>query len=347
MKKPVLAAGPAHREHGLIRLAAACGMFLVGGSLAASVFGSQERQTGRAEGSEEPFIASADFARLSVEEEPQQDGAAHGLLGGFEESSVLHIGKNLVRKATWANLSTEWELISRERSDGPYGDEWSTNRQTYSCTFKIVDISSRSATDFLVCGEAQNGDDVLERWELVDPQGSYSATRTVALTGVGTPASPTLTTPFIPGGVHLPPSDRTAIPLAQKTELFRGDLGGVLCGLLEMDGRYLMVARSSYPELIQLLPPVEDQPYWTPGVSWASQEVLAANSPYGLSQGRLNGASCAILTAEYTADVNHRTYLWDADNDGVFESVENYDTWIGDPYEGGVLDELNFMPDGP
>ena len=343
----IIAAGPTHREHGLARLATAVGVLVLGGILAASGFRSQEARAGRAGGSEEPSIAGTELERLSAEREPQQDGDAHGLLGGLEESCVLYIGKNLIRKATWSSLSTEWELISRERSDGPYGDEWSTNRQTYSCSFKIVDISSRSATDFLICGEARNGDDVLELWELVDPQGSYSATRTVALTGVGTPASPTLTTPFIPGGVYIPPSARTAIPLPQKTELFRGDLGGVLCGLLEMDGRYLMVARSSYPELVQLLPPVGNQPYWTPGVSWDSQDVLAADSPYGFSQGRRNGASCAILTAEYAADVNHRTYLWDADNDGVFESVENYDTWINDPYESGVLDELNFMPEQP
>ena len=199
----------------------------------------------------------------------------------------------------------------------------------YSASFTINATSARGQDDFYVAGTARNGDLVIEHWE-VDPQVGALRTEWLPLglpIGQPSPLGGLVTT--VVGGTYVPVGERPAVaPNLLRSEILRtSDVPPVRTNAFgaDPDGRFILFV-TQQDELYQLPLTSSAQPVLlhTTATCWMLPFVTGMFRCQLVATGRVwelgppkvvanpdNGLAMNLLT----------TILFDADNDGEFESI--------------------------
>tara|TARA_R110002126_G_scaffold27665_5_gene92806 strand:+ start:274 stop:1203 length:930 start_codon:yes stop_codon:yes gene_type:complete len=133
-------------------------------------------------------------------------------------------------------------FITNKEIDPTTGIEY-TSRLEFAASFRILDVRSRCANDFVVLGTSPGGLSILERWLITPPDGSYEAQHSMSAptNGVSIPiASPTL--PTIKGGTFIPPDTRPGTDSTRRALIYKSDPGESIRDFdIDVDGRFILV----------------------------------------------------------------------------------------------------------
>ncbi len=293
-----------------------------------------------------PPVAPVPASLLARADPVRAHGGFHGRAEGF---SALFSSNTILQSARWDRSDSYVDITEKEKVAGPGVTGWAIDEYRVTASFNVADVSARTLNELCVLGVSPSGEDVIEFWKIEQQAGAPDIRRSTGVgTAIGFPMDPTVTLASPPiGGVGIPAGERTGSRSILRTEIFRGDLGGLLCGQVEMEGRYLAVATIEPPRLVQLIP---SEPYWIEAQSWGAGVVPNLGTAVSIMSGRLGQDTCLIVSSSFASAGQDgftfpRTYVWDSGNDGVLDSLETFDpvrnNAIPDPYDGN-LDEIMY-----
>lgn len=265
-------------------------------------------------------------ARGNASETARRDEGAIGLV------TTLNFRQGVV-------LTSDRSLILRNVETNPSTGAEETNETEYTTSYTISGICAREKDELYLAGTAPNGDAVIERWTISAQNGSYYYHRIPSHTPIGQalPGVPAVQM-GIEGGVFVPVASRVRSPRLNRTELLRTSTCGRIWGLgCDPEARYLLFLAGS-PErklhrfaLDGSAAPVE--------ILSSSQEPhLAACdglSPFhATSVGRVFQITASV---EPVTGGPSTTMLFDANNDGIFESSQTltHDAYVAAGYMSG------------
>ncbi len=197
---------------------------------------------------------------------------------------------------------------------------------TYTTSFTVTALAARAQDDLFVAGTARNGDLVIEHW-LIDTQTG------AVLTGwsspgpgaIGQPSPPPAPTSTIVGGTYVPVAQRTGEPSVERVELLRVAHPSVRTNAMAADpeGRFLLfVTEDSSLYSLDLTDPDalpvllhDATSLWTlPAVTSMKRfDVTGVGRVWSL------GPAVFLIDPADGAEKFVIAYLYDADNDGVFD----------------------------
>ncbi len=201
----------------------------------------------------------------------------------------------------------------------------------YPIAYQFVSACARHANEFYVCGFTQDGDAVVERWEISPEQGGYNTVRELSGSHVGTPA-PLSGVNLAIRGMFQPPEERIHEPPV-RTTLYQGpDLREIRSMAVDPEGRFLLILADHKIfriEDIQFTPTVvlvhdSDQ---IPELEYVSRVSVMLHATEGRIYRLYSNREAPSLV-----DV----VLRDPDNDGLFDTWdvltrEEYQSAYGDP----------------
>lgn len=235
-------------------------------------------------------------------------------------------------------------LLVKDRELDPATGEFVTTENAYSASFEITDVRSRRADEFYLAGVARNGDDVIEKWEVVPVPGGYVALRPPATTAIGITAVSSTTSVTIVGGQFVRPQDRTTAPSVFRTEVYRGQgFGGVSAMAVDPEGRFLLILASQDKSLYRLSL-LDNSP---PSVLYTAGDDphFVAVDSIGPLQHETQGRMYLFESFDGPVFQARRSLMSDSDNDGIPEGITSYtlgeyeaagyigDVWVDDFYD--------------
>lgn len=192
--------------------------------------------------------------------------------------------------------------------------------QSFSTSYFIFDVDSRSSTQLFVCGHPIGRDGVVdtettvvEEWTLVLAPGWPTTSRPVSTAGIGVAIAQTELTAGIVGPSYLLPADRARATINREALV---TVNAPITSLsIDPDGRYLMLS--------ELGAGVLQVDLTHPSLTTVSNILPSSVYPHlgdvaELKFGVFNSGEKFLLA---TSEDSYRTYCTDANNDGVFESV--------------------------
>ena len=190
----------------------------------------------------------------------------------------------------------------------------------FQASFVVTDVRYRCANDFLVIGRESRGAIVLERWLVVVPDGGWDAARAVADTGLGVPV-PWLQPPqaSIVGGTFIPPAERDVRPTTRRTRLHRVPVGeSIYAATFDPDARFALFTDGTGVYRVSLDGATD--PELVPGTDALPIGAFPL-SDVSYSHHRTLGRFVRLRATP----VDYEGLLVDADNDGVFEDLWEFD----------------------
>ena len=191
----------------------------------------------------------------------------------------------------------------------------------FQASFVVTDVRYRCANDFLVIGREPRGATVLERWLVAVPDGGWDAPRAVADTALGVPVhwfQPPQAS--LVGGTFIPPGERGVRPTTRRTRLHRVPVGETIYdGTLDPDARFALFTDGSGVYRVFLDGEAAD-PELVPGTDTLPIGTFPL-SDISYSHHRTLGRFVRLRAAP----VDYEGLLVDADNDGVYENLWEFD----------------------
>lgn len=240
-------------------------------------------------------------------------------------ASILCIDSPVLRRTvTFSPGGKTLSVVRHERASAQ--DAWTREGRTYGASYFITDVSQRRAGETLfVAGVKPNGATIIERWEFPPTVNRYSASYVDPAPLIGTPVSdPYRPTVSISGGTWA--YGRGALPAAQKTVIYEGTAGVFSRVVADPEGRFLLLYDYDSESICQMVlgsgPPTFQVLYTSADHPQLDQlhDFEPRDSP---TFGRT-----VVIWREYphrnAAGDETFTLIFDADNDGTFESIESY-----------------------
>ena len=190
----------------------------------------------------------------------------------------------------------------------------------FQASFVVTDVRYRCANDFRVIGRGSRGAIVLDRWLVVVPDGGWDAARAVADTGLGVPV-PWLQPPqaSIVGGTFIPPAERDVRPTTRRTRLHRVPVGeSIYAATFDPDARFALFTDGTGVYRVSLDGATD--PELVPGTDALPIGAFPL-SDVSYSHHRTLGRFVRLRATP----VDYEGLLVDADNDGVFEDLWEFD----------------------
>lgn len=118
--------------------------------------------------------------------------------------------------------------------------EWDQGSSSYTTTYDVLELGALDEGDYLVAGEARNGDLIVERWVVQPSRGGWVGraavfTNSQVFGGSSTPA-PGSSPPVLNGPTFIPPTQRPNPPAIDRFELYRGALTALPIHAIAGDG---------------------------------------------------------------------------------------------------------------
>ena len=171
----------------------------------------------------------------------------------------------------------------------------------------------------------RNGSTLLERWVLSPPKGGYNATRPVAPTAIGVayPGDLPTTTVVQGNGNWIPPDERSVKTAGMKkhTILQRSPNNPIRTFEVDPDGRYVLFTDNAGIRQLDLSAPAGAVP---PVIfDWSLLDSRAQLiDRIIVKHSSLQGRVMIATVNSQPSHVDYRVVLVDANNDGVFEGVQ-------------------------
>lgn len=195
----------------------------------------------------------------------------------------------------------------------PVTGQWRQYLLKFGASFTIVDFQHRCANDFILLGEGESGEPIVERWVLSMPKGAWMAFRPQHSAGiVGQDNYGVLQAAIQGGGSFVPVHERDDFPFMRR---FRIDLGNETKAItalhVDPDARFVMVAFDN-GEVSQIdIQSGVRTPIFDSSTTNLDGVVGVLQPMWSSTHGRIFSAR----GEDYFPFIN----LFDADNDGVFE----------------------------
>lgn len=217
---------------------------------------------------------------------------------------------------------------SASRQGPPYRVELSTSvvnpvtggreswERSFSCSFRPHGFSGITGNEFIVVGHARGGVPVFEYWTFPTDPGTYYSYRDLPGTPVGTPVPIGETIVAVAGSYTSPSKRDNLMPIMERTEIYRGwGADMVDLAVVDPEGRFVY-SISNDTHLLYRVHIIDSS---TPELVYNSSQVLALNGAvlFDALRHETKGIGWRIMSAE------HVSILWDADNDGVTDTIEN------------------------
>ncbi|MEZ5979709.1 MAG: hypothetical protein R3F34_16030 [Planctomycetota bacterium] len=220
-------------------------------------------------------------------------------------------------------------VVTSERTD----EGWASTPILVRADFEVELVRTRGPNEFYVVGTDERGDAVVERWILEWPLGAPSVgVRLEDAASVGTPLADELwiATGTVGDVPYRPPGERSPPRVHRRVLLRTDDFGDVVDLTVDLHGRWVALLGSvdasvvqvvaSDPPVVHVLADAGHDPFLA-----TCDTVLAFADPdqgRGLYVGR---------GGEFTDEL--ALFLWDADNDGVFDGrqlLPDHAAWYGE-----------------
>ncbi len=224
------------------------------------------------------------------------------------------------------------KIVVNIQEENPTTLEWEQSRYTYSTSFSITGVTAREGgLELYVSGIQLSADgdwaDVIERWTFSDISGAHVGRMDDPVAPRGTPLSPFSPSVYIAGTSYKPHAQRSGQPTPTRTLLYRGKAYQHIHAMqVDAEGRFLLFHSSvsgnvhslnllQVPMTIGLEFAAGANPNLLHVRSAASYDDPVAGRIYRLSPVKPTGSGALATTSEFTL-------LFDADNDGYFESSQ-------------------------
>lgn len=212
-------------------------------------------------------------------------------------------------------------LLATERNPTTLDfDEYEWTESTSYAPWRAV---ARHGNDAIVWGrrlESTPFEDVIERWEIEAVTGAYVSTRTIAPNPIGESSPEGVVSSWIEGGVYVAPALRP-VPYVERFELFRGSqFGGIRDLVVDPDGRYVLLIADGTSSIVSLSLSADAAPVTIASASTCPHLALANMLHFYLHL--TEGRKVVAEWGDDDIDATNRTLLSDANNDGLFESIE-------------------------
>lgn len=211
-----------------------------------------------------------------------------------------------------------WELDP----DTSEAEEWTMTEHQVGST--IERVAMRHANEWFVALRLPSGEVAVERWTLEHTTGAYWSSRPAAPSGIGTAVATPEAEVGIEGDVFVVPSGRPRPGVTRTRVVGALALGPIESMAVDPDGRYLvMVVESCESSRAVQVPLVGAR---SPAIAvgdliplWDFSSTPGLAHPTSIVQ--LEHAASGWRALEFR-DVGTCVYLWDAENDGIFERHE-------------------------
>lgn len=229
-------------------------------------------------------------------------------------------------------------VVTRELVPGST-DAWESTEYAYAATFRFVAVDGRGSTELYVAGFDNQGRDHLERWTTLTQDGAYFVELPRASSTVGVPLPPLPSARLgVQGGKFIPPAQRPGPPRQSRMEICSGELfGGIKDLIADPEGRFVFVLGALPPAVYRVL----DVEGSLPEKLFDQRELPDLDETEGffvrqhVSRGR-----CYTFDNTLALDPKRVRYsfLWDNDNDGNIDSLEQLtaDEYAARGYAGPV-----------
>jgi len=209
-------------------------------------------------------------------------------------------------------------VLTGERIDGRMQE----SGFVFSAAFDLEHVVSRGPNEFVVVGSTERDAAVIELWTLAWPSGAPEiGLKRESSVPVGFPLWDDLTvlTGIRGGGVHVPPSERRP-PRMLRERVYAGSAGGAVRSVsVDLQGRYL-VALFEQGSAVELFFLDGQTPSQTLASEATHQFLVGADSVIAFADSD-QGRGVYVGTAGEDS-IESALFLWDAENDCVFEGAE-------------------------
>jgi len=226
-----------------------------------------------------------------------------------------------LRRAVAYSGGTNGMMVRQGERDSQPSAAWTKHESVETVSFKVTDVDARlGGDDVFVAGIADDGRTLLERWAYPVRKNGYG----IALTSGPVAPIGTVTAEYAAAqelnGDEYEPATASYLRFAQRSVIYRGTgLGYIRSVLADPEGRFVLFL--TYPG--QSLYRLRLEPNATPELLYSVTTLphLADVESMQLwrheSLGRIY-----VLNEPRDYETGHSTtYLQDADNDGLFETV--------------------------
>lgn len=221
----------------------------------------------------------------------------------------------------------------------PVSGNWYGSQKTYSVSFDIVALCSRTANEIYLVGTSATGEDIVERWQLPAESGAYYASRPVSSSPIGTPATVGQTFIQVQGGSFVSPPGRTDLR-PTKDQIYVGyATSGIYSITADPEGRFVIVLGGTDP--VRTLFQIPNSPGSTPVALYSSPapDLFMVAADAVLARDRLDIGRVYFLSSRDANQLGiYATLLFDPDNDGAFDSATSYS--YPDYQAAGLVDNL-------
>ncbi|MFT5285753.1 MAG: hypothetical protein ACI8TQ_001921 [Planctomycetota bacterium] len=233
---------------------------------------------------------------------------------------TIYISSSFARSVNWGGPfhgARDLEVWSNEKD--PISGDWHQSTTDHSVAFDVHDVTGLGADTIVVGGYSERFDhEVIELWDLAPTVGGYQAWRGGQTVGIGTPIPTSSIVEGIEGAQFLLPAARSPTRPPSKSELFRGDLGGIVAIEADPEGRFVLVLSDEH-----------DCVYLIDVASGTKQVVLdASTSAVVASSDGIRALEHSVEGRMYIVGDNFSdeyVFMQDPDNDGDFDSFLELD----------------------
>jgi len=203
---------------------------------------------------------------------------------------------------------------------------------TYSSSFTVTSIAAKGQDDFYIAGYARNGDLVIEHWEIESQDGAIATGwQSSGPAPIGQPSVPAAPISTVTGGTYIPVFQRTGEPSVLRTEILRTNQFLIQNNAFGVDpeGRFLLlITDSSQLYRVDLVDPptppillLDSNSLWTLPFIKGMVRIQVS----GIGRIWVLGPPEILPSPVLGIDQHVLTYLYDADNDGLFEQEVVHD----------------------
>lgn len=231
--------------------------------------------------------------------------------------AVVHTD-DFIQEVFWLPGKKWIRVINRERT--PQGT-WEKVHYDFDTAYDVYAVAGRQANELYIAGRGRSFETILERWVLDPHPGGRFFHIEPAPQAIGTPATPIPgASGGVTGGTPTPIEARLLIPRQERVELYRGDAFGPDCVWdisPDPQGRFLLVLGATPKALYRVPLHGSVMPTLLYGTSdWSMIEIARSmHCKHHYMEGRVH-----ILRGQNNQGKIFSGMLFDADNDGIFES---------------------------
>jgi len=262
-------------------------------------------------------IAAWPRTEANVVASPETTEPTEARHSGVARSRTIYVSSTFARSVEWGGLLLEPRDLSVWSNElDPATGQWEQSTVHYSVAFDVVSIGGIGADLLVVAGYSGRFDDeVIELWDLSPSTGGYKTWLSGGLSHgpIGTPSPTSVISEGIEGGLFQVAAGRTPAPAPSRTEIFRGDLGGIIAVAVDPEERFVLVLSDE-----------DDCVYQIDVASGVKQVVLDVSiSTTVASADGIRGLEHAVEGRKYIVgdrSADQYVFMNDTDNDGVFDS---------------------------